>query len=120
MIAPLFLSFVVSILIVTGQVLWKLEIGTSIINLDNLFKKIRSPLFIIGVIVYIFATVIWLYTMSKYNYHYIYPLMIGLSLILTLLASHFIFQETISWTSLLGVLVICFGIIMITTGSKIR
>jgi len=119
MITPILLSIAVSIFIVIGQVLWKLGIGNRILNFSNFPEILKSPFFIIGIVLYGFATILWLYMLSKYKYHYIYPLIIGLSVIFSLLVSRLVLNEEVSWISWLGVLIICFGIIIITVGSKL-
>ena len=81
MITVMFLSIIVSIFIVIGQVLWKLGIGSQTFSLNNLFEILKSPFFIIGAIIYILAAIIWLYLLSKYQNHYIYPLMLILAFI---------------------------------------
>jgi len=118
MITVMFLSIIVSIFIVIGQVLWKLGVGDRSFNLSNLFGILKSPFFIIGAIIYIFAAIIWLYLLSKYQYHYIYPLILSLAFIFSLIASHFILHEQISYISLLGILILCIGVIVISIGYK--
>jgi len=118
MITAIFLSVMVSIFIVIGQVLWKLGIGDQTFNLSHLFEILKSPFFIIGAVIYIFAAIIWLYLLSKYQYHYIYPLMLSLAFIFSLIASHFILHEQISYISLFGILIICIGIIIISISYK--
>jgi len=119
MIAVIALAVIVSIFIVTGQVLWKMGIDSQNFNLSHIFEILKSPFFIIGAIIYILAAIIWLYLLSKYQYHYIYPLMLSLAFIFSLIASHFILREQVSWISCVGILIICLGIIILTLGSKI-
>lgn len=118
MILPILLALIVSILMVAGQVLWKLGIGNRTLNFISFFEILKSPFFILGTIIYIFAAMLWLYMLSRYQYHYIYPLL-SFAFILSLIASRFILHEQVSWVSWLGVLIICFGIIIITAGSKL-
>jgi len=119
MITPILLSIAVSIFIVIGQALWKLGIGNRILNFSNFPEILKSPFFIIGIVLYGFATILWLYMLSRYRYHYIYPLIICVSLIFSLIVSRFILQEQVFWISWIGALIICLGIIIITVGSKL-
>lgn len=117
MMTPIFLALTVVILIVTGQVLWKLGVTGKIHSFDSFLAALTSPLVIIGAIVYILAAIIWIFMLSKYQYHFIYPLL-SLSFILALIASRFIFHEEFSWLSWLGVGIICLGIILIGLANK--
>lgn len=113
----IFLTLTVVILIVTGQILWKLGVNGQIHNFDTFLKAVMSPLVISGIVVYIFAAAIWIFALSRYQYHHIYPLL-SLTFVLALLAARFIFHEEVSWLAWLGVGIICLGLIIIGFSSR--
>jgi len=68
-------ALVCSVLIVVGQVLWKVAIDKNggLINHDytigkNLFNYLFSPYMVSGILIYIVATVFWMYLLGKYEY----------------------------------------------------
>lgn len=58
------------------------------------------------------AMIIWVYVLKKYDFSLAYPL-VSLSYVFGLLASYFIFHETIYWTRWVGVLVILIGVFLV-------
>jgi drug/metabolite transporter (DMT)-like permease len=114
---PIFSTMGIAVLIVTSQVLWKLTVNGKVHNFSSFLAALTSPLVIMGAIIYALVTVIWIFMLSKYQYHLIYPTM-SLTYVLALLASRFIFHEQVFWTSWLGVGIICLGIIIISLGFK--
>ncbi|MDD5606828.1 MAG: EamA family transporter [Candidatus Pacebacteria bacterium] len=117
MIIQVILALIVSFLIVGGQVIWKIILEGQTYNFAIITKLLKSPLFIVGIIMYLIAAIIWLYMLSKYQYHQTYPLL-SISFILSLLASSLILHESVSWMSWLGVFFICLGIIIMGFGFK--
>lgn len=111
------LTLTVIILIAAGQILWKLGVSNQIHSFDTFLKAVMSPLVIVGMGIYIVAAAIWIFALSKYQYHHIYP-WISLTFVLALLAARFIFHEQVSWLSWLGVGVICLGLIIIGFSGK--
>lgn len=114
---PIILSFVVVVLMVCGQILWKLGFVTKITNFSSLLANVTSPLFIVGTISYMIAALLWVFTLNKYELHKVYPL-VGFSFVLALIASHFVLHEAVSWMSWLGAIVITAGVIIIGFGFK--
>jgi len=106
------LVLAVVILVVSGQVLWKMGVGGQIHDLASFLTAIKSLLVLLGAFLYLIATAIWIVMLSRYSYHFVYPLL-SLSFVLALIASRFIFHEEVSWLAWLGVGVICFGITLI-------
>lgn len=115
----IFSALGITILIVGAQVLWKLGAAAQINDFQSFWLALKSPLVILGAILYLIATIIWLIILSRYPYHLIYPLL-SLSFVLALIASRFILQETVPWLSWLGVILICLGIIIISLGFKFK
>jgi drug/metabolite transporter (DMT)-like permease len=101
------------ILLVSGQMLWK--IGASSINewgFQTIIYLLRSPYFIGGGVLYVFATFIWMYIISKMPFSVAYPIQ-SLSYALGVIMAYFIFKEQVDMSQWLGVLVIIFGVYLI-------
>jgi drug/metabolite transporter (DMT)-like permease len=58
------------------------------------------------------AMIIWVYVLKKYDFSLAYPL-VSLSYVFGMLASYFIFHETIYWTRWVGVLIILIGVFLV-------
>jgi multidrug transporter EmrE-like cation transporter len=107
-----------------GQILFKK--GMSIVGAQNITLNVSSalktfitvifnPYVFLGLIFYGLSTFIWLGALSKTQLNYAYPFT-ALTFILVMLAAHFIFGEVLPTNRLLGVGLICAGIIV--TGLK--
>ncbi|MBI4101541.1 MAG: hypothetical protein HY443_01075 [Candidatus Nealsonbacteria bacterium] len=115
--APILLTFSVVIMIVAGQILWKLGVTGKIHDFSSFWLAVMTPQVLLGAAIYLVATVVWIYILSKYQYHLVYPLF-SLSFVLGLLASRFILHEQVGLVSWVGVGVITLGIIIIGFGFK--
>jgi drug/metabolite transporter (DMT)-like permease len=108
-----FLLLVNVLLLVSGQMLWK--VGASSINewgIQTIFYLLRSPSFIGGGLLYVVATFIWMYIISKMPFSVAYPVQ-SLSYALGVICAYFIFKEQVQVTQWLGVIVIIFGVYLI-------
>ena len=105
-------------LLLTGQLLWKkglvlqpglfeAGIGVALINLASSWH------IVLGVFIYGFATLIWLYLLSRYDFSYIYPIT-SLSFVLGIFLSLVLLGETIPWNRWLGVAIICSGVYLVS------
>jgi drug/metabolite transporter (DMT)-like permease len=81
-----------------GSVLWR--IGT-------------NPYVIIGLAIYVSGTVFWLTALSRVDLSYAYPFA-SLSYVLMLVASWLLFKENITPLRLLGSLIVCVGVFLIS------
>jgi drug/metabolite transporter (DMT)-like permease len=81
-----------------GHVLWR--IGT-------------NPYVIIGLVIYVGGTVFWLTALSRVDLSYAYPFA-SLSYIVMLAASWLLFKEHITPLRLMGSLVVCLGVFLIS------
>lgn len=108
------LTILNSILMVTGQTLWKLGAsGKEIHSLGQVLRLFLNPYIISGLMVYAFASVLWIYILNKGELSYVYPIQ-STAFIFALIIGITIFKEDLSLTKVLGVLVICLGVIIIT------
>jgi drug/metabolite transporter (DMT)-like permease len=108
-----FLLLINVFLLVGGQMLWK--VGASSINewgVGTIFYLLRSPFFIGGGLLYVVATFIWMYVISKMPFSVAYPIQ-SLSYALGVIMAYFLFKEQVDLTQWLGVLVIIFGVYLI-------
>ena len=101
------------ILVVFGQILWKLGLeNLGGIKLDNLWGIILSPYIIAGLALYIIATGLWFVILSKSEFSAVYPLQ-SLAYVLGVFAGLFIFKEYIPFTRWLGSAVIILGVYLV-------
>lgn len=91
------------VLLVTGQILWKKELGTiNGFNLANIKILLASPYIWGGLFLYVIATFIWFYILSKGKLSVVYPLQ-SLAYVFGVIAAWLIFQEAIPMTRWIGV-----------------
>ncbi|MGG2063312.1 MULTISPECIES: EamA family transporter [unclassified Bacillus (in: firmicutes)] len=96
-------------LLVSGQILWKLSLqGVTEWNLNTVFKVVFSPYFIGGGILYVLATAVWIFILSKIPFSIAYPLQ-SMSYIVGMLAAYFVFKEQIEFNQWFGVGLIILG-----------
>ncbi|MGJ7045381.1 EamA family transporter [Thermoanaerobacterium thermosulfurigenes] len=95
------------LLLVTGQVLWKVGIGSAS-SFKGVLMSLMSPYVISGIIVYALATVLWLYILAKGKFSIVYPLQ-STAYALGVFVAWLIFKETIPMTRWIGVVLIFAG-----------
>jgi drug/metabolite transporter (DMT)-like permease len=111
-----FLLILLNILcLVFGQTAWKmglekLELHGSIVA--KLFQILFSPLILLGFALYIVATIIWMFLLSKFPLSYLYPLQ-SFAYIISLFVGLFVFKEFIPPTRWIGTCVILFGVYLV-------
>ena len=62
-----------------------------------------------GIFIYAIATIYWLYVLKRFELTKVYPLQ-SMSYILILITGYFILKEPITRNSIIGTVIICFGI----------
>jgi drug/metabolite transporter (DMT)-like permease len=104
----------------TGQVLLKKGMSTmgpltlSLGQLGNIVWRIATnPYVVIGLAIYVSGTLFWLAALSRVDLSYAYPFA-SLSYVLMLIASWQLFNEHITPLRLLGTLVVCTGVFLIS------
>ena len=112
-------SFTCSLLIVFGQVLWKIAIDKNggLINsnqslIDNIMNYLTSGYMLSGLLVYFFATIYWMYLLGRYEYSYIYP-MFSMTYIISIIFASIIFNESITIYKIIGIIFIVIGVVII-------
>jgi drug/metabolite transporter (DMT)-like permease len=103
------LVFVNIILLVGGQTMWKFGLANrKLSDLKSVLLTMFTPWVIGGIILYVIATVVWIYLLSKFPISLLYPLQ-SLAYVVTLVIAIFVFHEHVSWTRWTGVAVILLG-----------
>ncbi len=104
----------------SGQVLLKKGMGSMgplTLSMDQLFNILwrigTNPYVIIGLTIYVGGTVFWLAALSRVDLSYAYPFA-SLSYVVMLVASWQLFSEDITPLRLLGTLVVCLGVFLIS------
>ena len=101
-----------SLLMVAGQTFWKAGmIGKNINSFFDIILVMFSPLIVCGLMVYIIATFLWLYILSKAELSYVYPIQ-SLAFPIALFVAAFLFKETITLNRLIGAAMICIGVLL--------
>lgn len=106
--------FIINVLLlVIGQTMWKIGAGKiEISGFKTIINVILSPWIIGGGVLYVIATAIWLYLLSKLPLSLIYPLQ-SVAYIIALFVALLVFKEAIPITRWVGVAVILFGVYLV-------
>jgi len=70
-----------------------------------------------GVCLYVVATAIWAFIVSRYSYYYVI-IMIGFTVMLTYFVGILLLNEKVSAQALLGVLLLLLGVWLVHWGTK--
>lgn len=79
-------------------------------------KIFISPLVIVGILIYTSSIFFWVYALSRVDLSFAGPFL-ALTYVLIILTSWLILGETIPFLRWLGVLVICFGVFLVSITS---
>lgn len=110
------LLFINVIMLVSGQVLWKIGIGSVNFkfSLHDILKIVFNPYIVGGGVIYVFATVIWIYILSKTELSRVYPLQ-SLCYVVGIIAGVLIFKECFTLGKGIGVIFIIIGAFIVAT-----
>lgn len=113
---PIFLAIIICVIsIVTGQLLLKKGVGTPSgkhIFLE-FFKIFTTPIVILGFSIYLISAFLWLWILQRVDLSYAYP-MLSLSYVFVVLFSKIFLKEHSSWIRWFGIVIICFGVFLIS------
>lgn len=98
------------VLLVTGQVLFKIGLGRS--GGLHWGKIITSPMIIGGVALYGIATLLWFAVLTRLPLSVAYPMQ-AFAYVLAMIPAYYLFKETITPLKLAGVVVILIGVYML-------
>ena len=111
-IGNFFLILLNTLILVTGQFLWKFGIGQQEIAFSSLVSIIRllaSPFILTGLVLYGFATVLWLFILTRVSLSVAYPIQ-SMAYVIAVFGAYFIFHEPLSLWKIVGVLFIIIGV----------
>lgn len=116
---PLYSIFLVVTINVSGQLLIKKglnglrDIDFSSRAFMSYLNIFGSPYVVAGCLSYFISMLLWLYALSKVNLSFAYPFL-ALGYVLVMLTSWYFLGESIPTLRWIGVLVICFGIFLVS------
>ena len=87
--------------------------GNTFSILADPLRLAMNPWFIFGLVLYAVSVINWVVVLGKLDLSVAYPLM-SIGYIFTLLLGAWLFKEPVSFTRIAGVLVIIFGVVLIT------
>lgn len=108
-----------ALLLATGQSLWKKAAGgfssfSMSSLLPSLAKIFLSPYFLIGAVLYVTATAIYVWLFSKYSFSAVQISLVSFSIIFTLFISNLFFKEHLELINYIGVPILLIGVLLIT------
>ncbi len=93
-----------------NQQLTDINIGT----LTPFFQTLLlNPYLILGLILFVLSAMLWLLVLSKAELSYAYP-SLSISYVLTAVASWLLFNESLNSLRILGITIICIGVIALS------
>lgn len=101
-----------TLILVSGQFLWKIGMTNRSVSFDSLGAIIRvmlSPYIISGLFLYGMATVLWLFILTKVPLSVAYPIQ-SIAYIIAVFGAYFFFQEEITIWKVIGVILIMAGV----------
>jgi drug/metabolite transporter (DMT)-like permease len=101
-------------ILVTGQFLWKYGMMKTTFKLDplSIIKILFSPFIFSGLVMYGFATILWLFILSRVPLSIAYPVQ-SIAYVLAVFGAYFIFNEPLSPTKIIGAILIILGVSLI-------
>ena len=104
-----------TLILVSGQFLWKFGMmnkENSFSSVGEVIKLMLSPYILSGLTMYGFATVLWLFILTRVPLSVAYPLQ-SLAYVFAVFGAYFIFNESLSIMKIAGVLLIIIGVSLI-------
>jgi len=90
------------------------EVTGGLQGLLLLFPELLSNLYLwISAFCYVVSMVLWLVVLSKVDVSYAYPFL-SIGYILAAIVGHFAFHESLPPVRIIGILIICIGVILIS------
>lgn len=83
---------------------------------EDIFALLLQPLFIIGVLVYGGGTLLWMRVIATEPLSVGYPILVSISFVAILLGAAAFFDEALTLTKILGMIVILVGVIIAGNG----
>jgi multidrug transporter EmrE-like cation transporter len=94
-----------------------LKMGNISMNMNSLWhmmvQAISNVYIWAGMLSYAISIFLWMIVLSKVNVSLAYPFL-SIGYILTAIIAYFVFGEPITWQKAAGILIICFGVVVLT------
>ena len=94
-----------------------IRVGGFGLSMENFFSDLlallKEPLFVIGVVLYGLAALVWFRVISTEHLSDAYPLLVSMSFVLITLGAVVFFSEPLPWQKALGLGVILAGIVLV-------
>ncbi|MDQ0724090.1 drug/metabolite transporter (DMT)-like permease [Paenibacillus sp. W4I10] len=101
------------VMLVSGQAFFKLGLDKmGGVTINNAWRALFSPTIIVGLILYVIATLIWFVVLSRLPLSIAYPIQ-SLAYVLGLLLASLMFHESVSLTKWIGAIIVIIGVIVI-------
>lgn len=114
--------FLTIVFTVYGQLILKHQVNTLTImpsgmELIPFYVKfiLTRPLVLSGFLSAVLASVAWIGALSKFELSYSYPFM-SLNFVIVVILSFFLFGENINWFKIIGLSLICLGVLIVSKG----
>ncbi|UJF35208.1 EamA family transporter [Paenibacillus hexagrammi] len=112
-ISPLLLVGINVMLLVAGQILWKLALTRTPLNgWDSLGSVLVQPYLLLGCLLYGAATLLWFYALSRFDLSRVYPLQ-SFAYVLGALCGLLVFKETLTTSQWMGLFLLVGGAFML-------
>ncbi len=112
----LLLTILNSLLLATGQILWKTGMyNKDIRSLKQILFTLFDPYIFGGLCIYGITTLLWLFIISKADLSYVYPIQ-SIVLVIMVVSSALVFKETVTINRWVGAIIIGIGVVV--AGSK--
>jgi len=87
-------------------------IGLKNVFSTEIFSIVSQRFVFLGIVLYVFSSMIWLVILSQEELSFVYPL-ISVGYIITAILSKFLFNESLTFFRFFGILLICSGVYLI-------
>ncbi|WP_062197261.1 EamA family transporter [Massilibacterium senegalense] len=111
-IGNFFLILLNTIVLVSGQFLFKFGLNGKDISFQSVWSIIRllfSPYIFSGLFLYALATVLWLFILTRVPLSIAYPIQ-SIAYILAVFGAYFVFNEPLTFYKILGCIFIMIGV----------
>ncbi|WP_051273483.1 EamA family transporter [Desulfotruncus alcoholivorax] len=106
------LTIINALLMSSGQILWKMGVSKESISVIGDYLKILfNPYIILGILIYIITTLLWLYILNHADLTRVYPVT-SLVFVFVTVAGIFILHESVFLIQWVGIGLICAGVIL--------
>ncbi|MCD1257985.1 EamA family transporter [Paenibacillus athensensis] len=112
-LTPLLIVAVNVLLLVGGQILWKLSLSrTPLTGWDGLGAVLLQPYLLMGCLLYGLATLLWFYALSRYDLSRVYPMQ-SMAYVIGALSGLLLFKESLSASQWMGLLLLAGGALLL-------